>query len=99
MDVAALLALCAVQLLLVVDVSIVNIGLGALRRDLAVSGGAAACTLGPLLPAGVGIGLVFVPLILAATAGVEPRDTGVAGGLLNTSQVLGEALGSLPRPS
>ena len=50
-------------------------------------------TLGPLLLAGVGIGLVFVPLILAATAGVEPRDTGVAGGLLNTSQVLGGALG------
>ncbi|HET8767938.1 MAG TPA: MFS transporter, partial [Pedococcus sp.] len=36
-DSTALVVLCAVQLLLVVDVSVVNIGLGALRRDLGVS--------------------------------------------------------------
>ena len=52
-----------------------------------------AGTSGPLVLAGTGIGLVFVPLTLAATAGVDPRDTGVAGGLLSTSQVLGGALG------
>ena len=34
-----------------------------------------------------------MPLTLASTASVDPRDAGVAGGLLNTSQVLGGALG------
>jgi hypothetical protein len=52
-----------------------------------------AGTFGPLVLAGTGIGLVFVPLTLAATSGVDPRDTGVAGGLLSTTQVLGGALG------
>lgn len=47
----------------------------------------------PLVVAGVGVGLVFVPLTLAATRGVAPADLGVAGGVLSASQVLGGALG------
>lgn len=55
--------------------------------------GYAAGILGPLLIAGTGVGLVFVPLTVTVTTGVDPRDAGTAGGLLNTCQVLGGALG------
>ena len=39
------------------------------------------------------MGTAFVPLILIATAGVPPRDAGLASGLFNTSQQIGGALG------
>jgi EmrB/QacA subfamily drug resistance transporter len=46
-----------------------------------------------LLPMSLGIGLVFVPVTLLATAGVQGEDAGLASGLYNTSQQLGGALG------
>jgi MFS family permease len=49
-----------------------------------------------LLPSVVvafGLGFSFVPLIIAATAGVTGRDAGLASGLINTSQQIGGALG------
>jgi EmrB/QacA subfamily drug resistance transporter len=46
-----------------------------------------------LLPMSVGMGLTFVPVTLLATAGVAPEDSGLASGLLNTSQQVGGALG------
>jgi EmrB/QacA subfamily drug resistance transporter len=47
----------------------------------------------PLLVAGLGIGLTFVPMTIAATAGVPPHEAGLASGLINTSRQLGGALG------
>jgi hypothetical protein len=47
----------------------------------------------PLLVAGLGIGLTFVPMTMAATMGVPPQEAGLASGLLNTSRQLGGALG------
>jgi EmrB/QacA subfamily drug resistance transporter len=47
----------------------------------------------PLAVAGLGIGLTFVPMTLAATMGVPPREAGLASGLINTSRQLGGALG------
>jgi MFS family permease len=44
--------------------------------------------------AGAGLGLSFVPVTIAALAGVEDRDAGLASGLINTSQQIGGALGS-----
>jgi len=44
--------------------------------------------------AGVGLGLSFVPVTIAALAGVEDRDAGLASGLINTSQQIGGALGT-----
>jgi MFS family permease len=41
----------------------------------------------------VGLGATFVPLIIAATAGVENRDAGLASGLIQTAQQVGGALG------
>ena len=53
--------------------------------------------LGDLLPGfliiGVGIGFSFVPISIAALAGVTPAEAGLASGLINTSQQIGGALG------
>jgi EmrB/QacA subfamily drug resistance transporter len=49
--------------------------------------------LGPELVAGVGLSLMLLPVTLAGTAGVRPRDAGAAAGLLNTSRQLGGAIG------
>ena len=52
---------------------------------------------GDLLPGfliiGVGIGFSFVPISIAALAGVAPSEAGLASGLINTSQQIGGALG------
>jgi EmrB/QacA subfamily drug resistance transporter len=49
--------------------------------------------LGPLLLAGLGIGLAFVPLSIVALAGVPQREAGLASGLMNTTQQVGGAVG------
>jgi len=42
---------------------------------------------------GLGLGLSFVSTTIAATSGVKPTQSGLASGLLNTSQQIGGALG------
>jgi EmrB/QacA subfamily drug resistance transporter len=42
---------------------------------------------------GFGIGFAFVPISIAALAGVQPAEAGLASGLINTSQQIGGALG------
>jgi len=42
---------------------------------------------------GLGMGATFVPITIAATSGVHGRESGLASGLLNTSQQIGGALG------
>jgi hypothetical protein len=42
---------------------------------------------------GVGIGFSFVPISIAALAGIRPAEAGLASGLINTSQQIGGALG------
>jgi EmrB/QacA subfamily drug resistance transporter len=43
---------------------------------------------------GVGIAFAFVPVSIAALAGVEEREAGLASGLINTSQQIGGAIGT-----
>ena len=48
---------------------------------------------GPFFVAGAGTAFAFIPVSIAALAGVGESDAGVASGLLNTSQQLGGAIG------
>jgi EmrB/QacA subfamily drug resistance transporter len=48
---------------------------------------------GPFLVAGAGTAFAFIPISVAALAGIEEHQAGLASGLLNTSQQLGGALG------
>jgi Major Facilitator Superfamily len=52
--------------------------------------------LGDLLPGflliAIGMGFSFVPISIAALAGVQPSEAGLASGLINTSQQIGGAL-------
>ena len=47
----------------------------------------------PSLISAFGLGFAFVPMTVAAVAGVEPHEAGLASGLINTSQQVGGALG------
>jgi EmrB/QacA subfamily drug resistance transporter len=46
-----------------------------------------------LIVSGVGVGLAFVTMSIGALEGVEERDSGLASGLVNTTQQIGGALG------
>ncbi|MEU3035046.1 MULTISPECIES: MFS transporter [Streptomyces] len=43
---------------------------------------------------GLGMGTAFMPAMSLATYGVEPRDSGVASAMVNTSQQVGGAIGT-----
>ena len=45
------------------------------------------------LMVGVGMAFAFIPMSIAALAGVAPHEAGLASGLINTSQQVGGALG------
>ncbi|MDE3130348.1 MAG: DHA2 family efflux MFS transporter permease subunit, partial [Acidobacteriota bacterium] len=45
------------------------------------------------IPMSIGMGLVFVPLTLLATSGVDNDDAGLASGLFNSAQQVGGSLG------
>jgi EmrB/QacA subfamily drug resistance transporter len=61
--------------------------------QVSVGGSYVSDILGPSLLAAVGLGLSFVPVTIAAVAGVPGREAGLASGLINTSQQVGGALG------
>jgi EmrB/QacA subfamily drug resistance transporter len=42
---------------------------------------------------GIGLGFSFVPISIAALAGIESREAGLASGLINTNQQIGGAIG------
>ena len=42
---------------------------------------------------GFGAGIAFNPVLLAAMSGVKPSDSGLASGIVNTSFMMGGALG------
>jgi EmrB/QacA subfamily drug resistance transporter len=48
---------------------------------------------GPFFVAGIGTAFAFIPVSIAALAGIAEHEAGIASGLLNTSQQLGGALG------
>jgi EmrB/QacA subfamily drug resistance transporter len=64
-----------------------------LFTQVPVDGSYVADLLPGFLLLGVGIGFAFVPISIAALAGVQPAEAGLASGLINTSQQIGGALG------
>jgi hypothetical protein len=67
-----------------------------LARAEVVDKGVALGTFGLLVPmvlAGLGLGLVVVPLVDVTLAGIALRDAGAASGVLNTTRQLGQAFG------
>jgi MFS family permease len=61
--------------------------------QVSVGGSYLADLLPGFLLTGVGLGFSFVPISIAALAGVEASEAGLASGLINTSQQIGGALG------
>ncbi|KJS57632.1 MFS transporter [Streptomyces rubellomurinus] len=49
--------------------------------------------LGPTVVFGLGMGMIFVPVMLLSVAGVPGEETGAASGLLNSMQQIGGSLG------
>ena len=71
---------------------LVGIGL-AWFTQISADGSYWADVLGPSILAGVGLGLAFVPVTIAAMSGTKREEAGLASGLINTSQQVGGALG------
>jgi EmrB/QacA subfamily drug resistance transporter len=61
--------------------------------QVSADGSFAADVLGPSLVAAVGLGFAFVTTTIAAVSGVREQESGLASGLINTSQQIGGALG------
>ena len=77
---------------LVAGMVLVTIGLLWFSR-LPVDGDYVSQVLPPMIIAAAGLGFAFVPVTIAAVSGVSHDDSGLASGLLNTSQQIGGALG------
>ncbi|GGS12231.1 MFS transporter [Streptomyces aureoverticillatus] len=77
---------------LVAALTALTLGLG--RLALARTDGSFAVDLlGPSVLVGAGLGVAFVRLTALSTDGVSPADSGLAGGLVNTTRQVGGALG------
>ena len=61
--------------------------------QVSVGGSYLADLLPGFLLVGFGIGFAYVPISIAALAGIQPAEAGLASGLINTSQQIGGALG------
>jgi EmrB/QacA subfamily drug resistance transporter len=61
--------------------------------QVSVGGSFVADILGPSLLAATGLGFAFVTTTIAAVSGVREQESGLASGLINTSQQIGGALG------
>jgi sugar phosphate permease len=64
-----------------------------LFSQISPHGSYAADVLAPSLLVAAGLGTAFVPVTIAAMAGVAPGEAGLASGLVNTSRQMGGALG------
>ena len=71
---------------------VATVGFALLTR-VQVDGDYAGRVLPAMVVIGVGLGMSFVPITIAATSGVAAEDSGLASGLLNTTQQVGGSLG------
>jgi EmrB/QacA subfamily drug resistance transporter len=81
-----------VRLPLVAAMCLVALGLTLFARA-PVDGNFAVDVLPGMLLLGLGAGIAFNPLLIAAMADVEPSESGLASGVINTAFMMGGALG------
>jgi EmrB/QacA subfamily drug resistance transporter len=81
-----------VKPVLVVGMTMLTVGL-LFFTQVSADGSYVRDLLPGFLVIGVGIGFSFVPISIAALAGVKASEAGLASGLINTSQQIGGALG------
>jgi EmrB/QacA subfamily drug resistance transporter len=89
---AQLVTRVGVKPVLVVGMTMLTAGL-LYFTQVSAGGGYVRDLLPGFLVIGVGIGFSFVPISIAALAGVKASEAGLASGLINTSQQIGGALG------
>jgi MFS family permease len=89
---AQLVTRVGVKRVLVIGMVFLTAGL-AYFTQVSVGGSYAGDLLPGFLVIAVGMGFSFVPISIAALAGVQPSEAGLASGLINTSQQVGGALG------
>ena len=89
---AKLVTSVGVKPVLVTGMAALTAGL-AYFSQVSVDGSYVGDLLPGLLLIAVGMGFSFVPISIAALAGVAPSEAGLASGLINTSQQIGGALG------
>ena len=89
---AQLVTRVGVKPVLVVGMTALTAGL-VYFTQVSVGGSYVADLLPGFLLVGLGLGFSFVPISIAALAGVQPAEAGLASGLINTSQQVGGALG------
>jgi EmrB/QacA subfamily drug resistance transporter len=78
--------------LLTVGMAMIAVGLIWLGQ-VSADGSYASEVLVPFMIAGAGIGVTFVSVTVAGMAGVQPKEVGLASGLINTSRQIGGSLG------
>jgi EmrB/QacA subfamily drug resistance transporter len=88
----ALVTRIGVKPVLAMGLALIGVGL-VLFTQLPVDGTYVANLLPGFILVGIGLGFSFVPVSIAALAGVAGREAGLASGLINTSQQIGGALG------
>jgi EmrB/QacA subfamily drug resistance transporter len=89
---AQLVTRIGVKPVMVIGMTTLTAGLVSFTQ-VSAGGSYAADLLPGFLLIGVGIGFSFVPISIAALAGVQPAEAGLASGLINTSQQIGGAIG------
>jgi EmrB/QacA subfamily drug resistance transporter len=88
----ALVTRLGVKPVLATGMALLGAGL-ILFTQVSVDGSYVADLLPGFILVGVGLGFSFVPVSIAALAGVSGKEAGLASGLINTSQQIGGALG------
>jgi EmrB/QacA subfamily drug resistance transporter len=81
-----------VKPVLVTGMSLLTVGLLTFTQ-VSVDGSYLADLLPGFLIIAIGLSFSFVPISIAALAGIEAKDAGLASGLVNTTQQIGGALG------
>jgi EmrB/QacA subfamily drug resistance transporter len=89
---AQLVTRIGVKPVLVLGMTLLTAGL-VYFTQVSVGGSYVADLLPGFLLIGIGIGFSFVPISIAALAGIQASEAGLASGLINTSQQIGGALG------